>query len=118
MDGTPNEAGSVTEVVDLILRYKNHSERSLFAVAGLGRQSLILGLPWLQKHNPEIDWVTGEVKMSRCLARCYTGCRDEIRAERRIQKVQARSIARCSAGLLPALVEDSDDEEEGDCFNP
>src|SRR5271168_2539396 len=33
VDGTPNEAGFVTEVVDLILRYKNHSERTLFAVS-------------------------------------------------------------------------------------
>src|SRR5271156_2731973 len=28
VDGTPNEAGEVTEVVDLILRYKKHSERT------------------------------------------------------------------------------------------
>jgi len=28
VDGTLNEAGSITEVVDLILRYRNHSERT------------------------------------------------------------------------------------------
>ena len=28
VDRTPNEAGSITEVVSLILRYKNHSERT------------------------------------------------------------------------------------------
>ena len=68
VDGTPNEAGSITEVVDLLLRYKNHSERTLFAITGIGKQSLLLGHTWLRKHNPEIDWVTGEVKMSRCSA--------------------------------------------------
>jgi len=47
VDGTPNEAGSITEVVDLILRYWNHSERTLFAVTGLGKQELILGHSWL-----------------------------------------------------------------------
>src|SRR5271168_3526590 len=62
VDGTPNEAGFVTEVVDLILRYKNHSEPTLFAVSSLGRQKLILGHSWLRKHNPEINWTTGEVK--------------------------------------------------------
>ena len=31
VDGTPNKAGSITEVVSLILRYKNHSERTTFA---------------------------------------------------------------------------------------
>ena len=66
VDGTLNKAGSITEVVDLILRYRNHLEQTLFAVTGLGKQKLILGHSWLWKHNPEIDWVTREVKMSRC----------------------------------------------------
>jgi len=47
VDGTLNEAGSITEVVDLILRYQNHSERTLFTVTGLGKQKLILGHSWL-----------------------------------------------------------------------
>ena len=29
-----------------------------------------LGMPWLARHNPEIDWRTGEVKMTRCLEEC------------------------------------------------
>jgi len=77
VDGTLNKAGSITEVVDLILRYWNHSEQTLFAVTGLGKQKLILGHSWLQKHNLEINWVTGEVKMTRCPPRCCSGCRDE-----------------------------------------
>ena len=74
VDGTPNKAGAITEVVDLIQRYENHSERTLFAVTGLGNQDLILGHAWLKKHNPEINWVTGELKMSRCSAQCCSGC--------------------------------------------
>ena len=31
---------------------------------------MILGMPWLAHHNPEIDWRTGEVKMTRCLEEC------------------------------------------------
>ena len=27
-----------------------------FYVTTLGDQNLILGLPWLEKHNPNIDW--------------------------------------------------------------
>src|ERR1700679_795301 len=52
VDGTPNEAGSVHEVVELVLRYKNHSEKAFFAVTGLGKQNVIMGHSWLQKHNP------------------------------------------------------------------
>jgi transposase InsO family protein len=115
VDGTPNgETGYITEAVDLILRYKNHSERTLFAVTGLGKQNLILGHSWLQKHNPEIDWASGEVKMSRCSARCCSGCRDEIRGERKVQRVEARRIASCSAGNLPDLIRDDEDDEDED----
>ena len=66
VDGTLNEAGSISEVVHLILRHKNHSEQTTFAITCLGKQKLLLGHSWLQNHNPEIDWVKGEVKMSRC----------------------------------------------------
>jgi len=27
-------------------------------------------MPWLARHNPEIDWKTGEVQMMRCLEKC------------------------------------------------
>ena len=115
VDGTPNEAGAITEVVDLILRYENHSQHTLFAVTGLGNQELILGHAWLKKHNPEINWVTGEVKMSRCSAQCCSGCRDEIREERRIQKVEIRSVAACTAGDLPDLLRvDDDNDDDGE----
>ena len=29
-----------------------------------------MGIPWLAYHNPEIDWKTGEVQMTRCLDEC------------------------------------------------
>jgi len=86
--GTLNKAGSITEVMDLILRYRNHLEWTLFAVTGLGKQKLILGHSWLRKHNPEIDWVTREVKMSRCPPQCCLGCRDEARVERIARKAE------------------------------
>ena len=66
VDGSPNEAGSITEVVSLILHHKKHLEWTTFAVMSLGRQKMILGHSWLRKHNPKIDWGTGELKMSRC----------------------------------------------------
>jgi len=39
-------------------------------VALTGKTEVILGIPWLQAHNPEINWKTGEVKMTRCLPLC------------------------------------------------
>ena len=31
---------------------------------GLGRQKIILGLPWLMEHNLKIDWKTGKMEWS------------------------------------------------------
>ena len=39
-------------------------------VCELGKTEIILGMPWLVAHNPEINWKTGEVKMTRCLSLC------------------------------------------------
>ena len=119
IDGTPNEAGAITEAVDLILRYRNHSERTTFAVTNLGRQKLILRHSWLRKHNPEIDWVSGEVKMSRCPPRCCSGCRDEVRTERVIRRAEVQRKEACSVGSTPLIYHDSNDSEDntsGDCL--
>jgi len=74
IDGSPNEAGQISEVVDVVLRYKTHSKRMLLAVSRLGKQSLILGYDWLKDHNPRINWEKGEVKMTHCPLQCEGGC--------------------------------------------
>jgi len=30
-------------------------------MTGLGKQRIILGFPWLNRHNPEINWQTREL---------------------------------------------------------
>ena len=50
--------------------YKGHVERMRMDVCELGKTEIILGMPWLVAHNPEINWKTGEVKMTRCLSLC------------------------------------------------
>lgn len=79
VDGTRNEAGSISEMVDVILTYREHSERIQLGVTQLGSQSLILGHGWLRLHNPEIDWESGEVKLSRCPEQCSTCRKEEVR---------------------------------------
>jgi len=64
VDGSSNEAGRISEVVDIVLRYKTHSERTLLAVSSLRKQNMILGYTWLKDHNPEVNWQTGEVQMN------------------------------------------------------
>jgi hypothetical protein len=100
------------EVVTLILYYNNHSERTTFAISGLGRQKLILGHSWLRKHNPETNWITRKVKMSRCPPWCCPGCRDKIQQERIIWKAEIQRMDACTVGPLPEINHDSDLLEE------
>jgi len=69
---SPNKAGQISKVVDIVLQYKTHSKRMLLVISRLGKQSLILGYDWLKDHNPKIDWEKGEVKMT-CYSLCYEG---------------------------------------------
>jgi len=39
-------------------------------VCNLGQMEVILGMPWLVVHNPEIDWEKEEVKITRCPLLC------------------------------------------------
>jgi hypothetical protein len=72
IDGTLNEGGSIREEVELVMRFQGHSERATFQVTNLGRHALIVGHTWLRLHNPDIDWATGKVNMSRCPLKCQT----------------------------------------------
>jgi len=59
--------GNIMHEVEYNVYHKGHQERMCFDVCNLGRTEVILGMPWLAAHNPEIDWEKGEVKITRCL---------------------------------------------------
>jgi hypothetical protein len=95
VDGTPNEAGCIDKVVDVVMSYNRHSERILLAVTQLGKQSMILRFTWLKKHNPEINFHAQMVEMSRCLPRCCVGFQTEWRDEWKAEKEDAQQINAC-----------------------
>jgi len=99
VDGSLNEAGSIHEVVNVIMTYERHSERILLVVTRLGKQSMILGFTWLDKHNPEIDFHAQSVKMTRCLPRCCIGCQADCKAERNTRREDTKWINTCRTGL-------------------
>jgi len=55
VDGTENSRGNITHQVEVNVFYKNHVERMRMDVCNLGKTEVILGMPWLQAHNPEIN---------------------------------------------------------------
>jgi len=70
VDRTVNSGGAITHQVECNVFYKEHIERMRMDICDLGKTEVILGIPWLAAHNPEINWETGEVKMTRCPPLC------------------------------------------------
>jgi len=110
VNDSPNEVGQISEVIDVLLRYRTHSERMLLAVSGLGKQSLILGYNWLKDHNPKIDWKQREVEMT-CCPLWYEGGR-ALRKEQTCQKrTELRAFLLCCDGPTPLFQEELKLEE-------
>ena len=70
MDRTINVGGAITHQVECNMFFKGHVERVRMDMCNLRKTEVILGMPWLAAHNPEIDWEKGEVKMTRCPPIC------------------------------------------------
>ena len=56
MDGTNNKQGTIHYYTDLNIKISDRTFLERFYITRLGNQKVILGLPWLRRHNPEIDW--------------------------------------------------------------
>jgi len=66
INGTGNSRGAIIYEVEVNIYFKGYVERVWIDVCDLRKTKVILGIPWLQTHNLEIDWEKGEVKMIRC----------------------------------------------------
>jgi len=80
---TNNSGGAITHQVKANMYYKGHVERMRIDICNLGKTEITLGMPWLAAHNPEINWETEEVKMTRCPLLCG---RVRIKEEERKKK--------------------------------
>ena len=70
VNGSFNKKGLIENMVEVNIYYQGHRERIEIDVIGGQKWTVILGMLWLACHNPEIDWRTGEVKMTRCPEEC------------------------------------------------
>jgi hypothetical protein len=66
VDDSPNAIGKITQYVDATMNLNGHQTRERFYVADLGQDDIIIGIKWLKEHNPEINWITEELRFSRC----------------------------------------------------
>src|SRR5579863_9627263 len=61
VDGSEHVQGDITEFVNVRIRLGKQVRRQMFYVATLGQDRAILGFPFLQKFNPQINWKTGTI---------------------------------------------------------
>ena len=119
VDGMFNYAGPIVDTVEVEIFFKGHKERTLIDVMGGQKWNVILGMPWLRRHNPEIDWRTGEVKMTGCSDECgkkwKTGRQTKPgwqKQEEKEEKKEKRRLTIEEEKMIARLVEEKENEEE------
>jgi hypothetical protein len=61
VNGTHNQAGLIEESVHLYIDRGDERIETQLHITNLGRDRLILGYPWLEAFNPEINWAEGKL---------------------------------------------------------
>jgi len=62
MDVKGLKIGKIAFQVKVQIRIGSHVETIVLDVAPIGLHRMILGLPWLQAHDPQIQWSSGHIK--------------------------------------------------------
>ena len=70
VNGLFNKEGPIENIVEVNIYYQGHRERTGINVIRGQKWIVILEMPWLACYNPEIDWRTEEVKMTRYPEEC------------------------------------------------
>jgi len=55
VDGSFNKEGPIEHTVEVNIYYQGHRERTEIDMIGRQKWMVILRMPWLACHNPEID---------------------------------------------------------------
>ena len=71
-NGTESIGGLITHGITLTLRIGSHTKIVHAFVTKLGKYDFILGLPWLEKHNPSVDWSLKAITFDKqyCQSNC------------------------------------------------
>jgi len=118
VDGTLNYAGPIVDTVEVEIFFRGHKERASIDVIGGQKWSVILGMLWLRRHNPEIDWKTGEIKITRCPDECgkrwKTGRQTKLgwkKQEEKEEKERKRPTIE-EEKMIARIVEEKENKEE------
>jgi hypothetical protein len=103
VDGTKNKNGTITHTATTNITVHGRTKKTRLFISGLGKETVILGLPWLRKENPDVNWKEGTFRY-----------RDEL-SMARIRTIVEKSRRNHAKPLKPwpkATVEEIPDEEQ------
>jgi len=66
INGRPIDEPIHLETLPLTMNFEHHLEDVIFDIYPTGAYDIILGLPWLRAHNPEISWDNEHIRFTRC----------------------------------------------------
>jgi hypothetical protein len=84
IDGLPNRSGSITHYAVLGVIIDGHLTKVFFHIANIGREDAILGIDWLRRYNPQVDW-----KLDSISFLCCGACREQAAA---LPEVESNSV--------------------------
>jgi len=70
VDGSFNKEGLIEHIVEVNIYFRGYRKRTEIDVIRGQKWMVVLEIPWLARHNLEIDWRTGKIKMTRCPEEC------------------------------------------------
>ena len=72
INGISRSVGPIIHEAIMAMDIGSHREQIRFQVANLIKHEAILGMPWLKKHNPTINWDKEQISFSseRCTELC------------------------------------------------
>ena len=81
VDGSFNEGGEITHRIALPYTIEGVRFKDWFLITLLGDQRMILGIPWLKKHDPIITWSTMTMSLDQTKIKKNQQVLDKLREE-------------------------------------
>jgi hypothetical protein len=119
VDGREIASGPVTHDTSVELIINNHGEKIKLHCITIGNSPIIMGVPWLKKHNPNIDWREGRVTFDS--EKCAKMCLEQSPHARTIPEESAirqyhRDLIQNTIEKENKTHEKQEDEESLDAF--
>src|SRR5580704_18543164 len=70
-DNSLNRAGKVTHKIYAKMTIQGHTSLNQFLVTDIGDTDVIIGIDWMKRHNPLIDWEKETIVFPKCEANCF-----------------------------------------------